>query len=738
MQQKKILVVEDEQALLTLYASVLEKGHNGYSFDVYRAGNYEEAMVLSNEHNFDILLTDYHLPGKDGINLIKSLKQKDTGIACIIISGYLSQDIVKAAKDAGAYTCLKKPCSIYMIKGTIEEALKYQKSSAPSAAVSETISPHREIQCLIDNYPTETVFIDKSLSIQAVNPQFKMLHPEALNKTCYSELYNRTQQCGTCPLNDTNAGAQLFYHGTLASGERINEQIDAWYDREGVHHGYIVSCVLPAEDETTGFLEKPQDTYFFFALDEQGTITYADNAVTQLFNHGDDIIGQSIAQYLHSYFIQLLIKEDMSFLQYAEKNSGHTVSLDFITKDSLIRRTLECELRINKGGFPPEWKVIVIGTDTSAKNEITRLIEFGKETFQQLRTGQFDMVFTIDRSMVIKTINRVTLAKLNARQKDMIGSNMKNLLYNRRDRYAFEQAIHQVQTLKNVYNLRLDLKYQNNKIASLVNISAVRDSFNDEMGYVLVCHDIERQLRMETTLQSIERMRALGQLAAGIAHQINNYTNAIYGSTDLLSDTLKENFTDHPEVIEETETVLRLIRGSIHRLTGLTKHLTTFARAQQPPVISPGDVNRVIIDIMSLLCSQADKKEVSLKTELDDQLPQVPFSPLHLEQGLLNIIMNAMDAVAEKTGKILITTYRDNDNIYIAVKDNGPGIPEEIKHQLFEAFVTTKPAGVGTGLGLNIAKNIIESLKGDITVDSGPGGTIMTLRIPIHNSEVIS
>ncbi|RPJ03715.1 MAG: hypothetical protein EHM28_14765 [Spirochaetaceae bacterium] len=341
------------------------------------------------------------------------------------------------------------------------------------------------------------------------------------------------------------------------------------------------------------------------------------------------------------------------------------------------------------------------------------------------------MVITTGRMLEIKTVNKICLDKLGAKQKQITGTSFKDLLPVRRDRYAFEQAVIQVKTLKSVYNLRMDISYGKKRISTLVNMSAIRDPFNDEAGYVIVLHDIEGRLRMETTLQSIERMRALGQLAAGIAHQINNYTNAIAGSTELLKDSLDDVAKTKPDMASESTSLVKLIRASVEKLTGLTQHLTSFARAQQPPVISAGSVNKVIQDILLLVENQANKKMAALESVLDENIPFIPFSPLHLEQALLNIIMNALDAVPSETGTVRVTTRRECENIIIEISDNGPGISEIVRDRLFEAFVTSKPAGVGTGLGLNIARNVVESLKGSIDVNTGNGGTTMTVRIPI-------
>jgi signal transduction histidine kinase len=182
-----------------------------------------------------------------------------------------------------------------------------------------------------------------------------------------------------------------------------------------------------------------------------------------------------------------------------------------------------------------------------------------------------------------------------------------------------------------------------------------------------------------------------------------------------------------------------MIKNSLNRLSGLTKHLTSFARAQQRPVISLGSINKVINDVLSLIELNIKKKRIILMVSLDENLSFIYLSPLHLEQAVMNVLMNAIDAVEEGTGVIKIKTFQERNWAYITIEDNGPGIPEHIRNQVFEAFVTTKPAGVGTGLGLNVAKDMISSLKGEIELLSEHNaGTKAVIKLPILSQEEIA
>ena len=167
-----------------------------------------------------------------------------------------------------------------------------------------------------------------------------------------------------------------------------------------------------------------------------------------------------------------------------------------------------------------------------------------------------------------------------------------------------------------------------------------------------------------------------------MAHQINNYVSSLSGNTDLLEVELKLDESENPGILKIIDIYIGKIRTSISRLSGLTKHLTLFAKAQQRPVISLGSINKVINDVLSLTELRIMKKHISFSVILDDKIPDTYFSPLHLEQAVLNILMNAIDAVESSRGEINIKTFRQDNTACISIKDNGPGIPESIKHKI--------------------------------------------------------
>ncbi len=760
--KKKILVVEDEKILLDLYATVLLRQGRNLVFDVEKAESAEQALAAAGRREFDLVITDYHLPGEDGITLIAKLKAGHPGSAFILISGYLSPDVQKSAFAAGADTCLKKPCSITSILETVEKALAREAAGAPAptAAVPAMPGPspgepapappgadEAPLRSFLEDFDSSALFIDHSLRVRSVNARFTEEYPsfkEHNDATCHELLYHSPLMCPRCPLHESHGrrmpGPALIEQ-TLPGGVKVVERIEPWPESAGMNgfgDGIVVSLIphVPEVERTetaAGGRRGESKDFFVLALDELGRIVFSDDHFPHLLGlKKSEVLDRPVMDFLYSYFQQYLAKQELDFLGFAAAHGERPATLDFVSGRNGSRHPFVCEFIRRDAGFPPLWKLMVVGMDMGRRLELYRLIEFERESLHSLRYGQFDMVITIDKDCRIKTINKACLAKLDAKHRELVDTDFRVLLTHPRDGQSFRQGIAQAQAMKDVFNLRLDLSFRGRSNPVLVNISAVRDSFNDEIGYVLVLRDIERQLKMEATLRHVERMQALGQLAAGTAHQINNYTSAIMGSGDILQEMLGRALGDRPGERDDALGTLAIIQESIQKLTALTKHLTVFARAQQAPVISSGDVNQVVRDTLALVATHVTKKSVTLRTALEENLPAVYFSPLHLEQAVLNIVMNAVDAVERKKGLVSISTSRLPEWVCISVADNGPGIPEDVRGRIFDAFVTTKPAGVGTGLGLNVARDVVDSIKGSIEVDSVPGrGTTMTIKIPI-------
>jgi two-component system NtrC family sensor kinase len=239
----------------------------------------------------------------------------------------------------------------------------------------------------------------------------------------------------------------------------------------------------------------------------------------------------------------------------------------------------------------------------------------------------------------------------------------------------------------------------------------------------------EKWLLDERLLHS-QKMAAIGELAAGIAHEINNPLAVIRQETEWLLRLLTRKESLDPQDILELRESLHQVLQQVDRCSEITRNLLDFARKREP-VFQAVDLHQVIETMTMLVEKEAKKNHINILRQYDPDLPLVDSDAPQLRQVILNLLNNAVQAI-EKDGTIIIITSRGDDSINIAVQDTGRGIPAEHLEKVFDPFFTTKPLGKGTGLGLSICHGIIHRLGGKIAVASTVGqGTTVTVTLPL-------
>jgi two-component system, NtrC family, sensor kinase len=255
---------------------------------------------------------------------------------------------------------------------------------------------------------------------------------------------------------------------------------------------------------------------------------------------------------------------------------------------------------------------------------------------------------------------------------------------------------------------------------------------SDEMGALAVAFNRmasglqERELALiqaQRALVHSAKMAAFGQLGAGIAHEVNNPLAGILGHTQLAQRRLG------PE--NPAKASLDLIAQETRRCIDIIKNLMRFAR-QETPQFQPVDANEAVGAALSIVDHQLSLHGVRIVRELGLSLPQVNGDINQLQQVLVNLAINAQQAMAGQRGELSVRTRAVGGQVLIELQDSGPGISPELQKKIFEPFFTTKPAGQGTGLGLSVSYGIIESHGGRIEVRSSLGsGATFVISLPV-------
>lgn len=235
----------------------------------------------------------------------------------------------------------------------------------------------------------------------------------------------------------------------------------------------------------------------------------------------------------------------------------------------------------------------------------------------------------------------------------------------------------------------------------------------------------EDKQKLQTQLQHVERLAFVGELSAGIAHELNEPLARILGFAQLIKKSGKLND-------QQAEDVERIVKASLYTRE-IIKKLMIFSR-QMPQQISTVNLNDIVNNILYFIDVRFQGRNIKITKQLYSNLPNIKADEVQVSQVLVNLITNAVHAMPSG-GNIIVKTSRKKDYIALTVTDTGTGMTPEIKSKIFEPFFTTKLPGQGTGLGLSVVQGIIQTHNGKINVISTPGkGSQFEILLPIRRT----
>jgi PAS domain S-box-containing protein len=386
--------------------------------------------------------------------------------------------------------------------------------------------------------------------------------------------------------------------------------------------------------------------------------------------------------------------------------------------------------------------ILSSGEDITLQKEAQRALRESEKRYRQSVEDSPNPIFSVNRDGIIQTWNRASAHIFQFKSEEIVGKSYKKVLWNRDKVSEMERMIEQVFQGRSFNNNDLMYKCKDGSLRFTVcRLYPLRTHGRIVRGCVFANTDVTERKRLEEQLRQAQKMESIGRLAGGIAHDFNNLLTVILGYSDIL---LMETELDEMQRIYAEE-----IKRSSQRAASLTQQLLAFSRKQilQPKVFN---LNTLFRDLEMML-RRLIGEDINLKTCLSENLGLIKADPGQIEQVIMNIALNARDAMLNG-GDLSIETsniqfnknhYKSNPEVkfgnyvLLSMKDTGHGMDEETIKHIFEPFFTTKGIGKGTGLGLATVYGIVKQSDGYIYVESERNrGTLFKIYLPCVDESI--
>jgi two-component system, NtrC family, sensor kinase len=688
-QAVNLLVVDDDVQIRKLLKKVTEA--QGYRCTA--APSAEKARELMAAQPFDILITDIQMPGESGLDLIRFVNQAYPQSATIVISVINDPQEAKSILDLGVCGYITKPFERHQALITIKNALMRRKLEM------ETLNRNRDLELAVRHRTNDyAALVDELTTAKA--------------KVAGSVQYHKDQ---------------LIFMQTLL--DAIPNPI-FFKDAEGIYQG-------------------------------------CNHAFEEFIGHDrDEIIGRTVFDIAPKELADMYYAKDQELINQPGKQTyeGRVRYADGSIRDVFLNKATYTDSSGRVGGM------VGVMIDISQRIQKENALRISEEKNRKMLDNIGLGVALISPRMEIMEMNTMMQQWFPDVKADGVAVCYESFSDPPRhmpcgpcpakktleDGQAHEAIVHR-QCTKGDRDL---------KIIS----SAILDKDGRVIAAIELVKDITDEIAMERELQQSQKMASIGQLAAGVAHEINNPTGFVSSNLNSLQDYLsdldrligqyrafKKSVDDKDIILElnpagrdmlqrientEKEIDIEYIRQDIEDLIGecmqgterikkIVQDLKHFAHPGQDKV-QDTDINRELESTLNVVNNELKYKATVAKNF--NPLPVIQANPQQLNQVFVNILVNAAQAIENK-GEICVCTQALNGHVQISISDNGCGIAPGNITRIFDPFFTTKEIGKGTGLGMNIAYNIIKKHNGTIEVQSEVGkGTVFTIKLPAETS----
>ncbi len=704
-----------------------------------------ELKVVQDEESFreallkfkpDLILSDYMLPRFTGLEALKIAQSFDEHLPFIIVTGSMNEQTAVECMKAGAWDYIikeKLERLIPAVKSALEkkEIIKEKQDAIRSLEESE-----ERFRRLVELAPIAIV-VHKKAAITYANPAaikksgfnsldemigqniFNFIHPDYLPiiKARYEALLK----------------GEVFSPIAIKLLTRDKQEMDVELTSLPLGPSYNVMTLIDdlteqkrLEAQYQGLIEQSSDAIFFFY---KGRLELVNKAFVDMF-------GYTKKECLSNDFdfFKIVSEEHRDGLSerfyLLEKGESKLGLYEFHSYKKNGEKII-CEASISSVPYKRGMAIQGIIRDISERRQVEENIRKLSQVIEQSPTA----VIVTDVKGKIEYVNPAFTKITGYTFDEVKGRNPRFLQSGKVSRKSYRQLWKTIYSGKVWHGEFCNRKKDGSLYWAQIIISPIFDSKGRITHFMGIQDDITEKRQLENKFQQAQKMEAIGRLAGGVAHDFNNMLSVILGYGEIMLSKV------HPK--DPLRQYIDQIMEAAKRSKSLTSQLLAFSRRQslKPEIVN---LNEVIINLKKML-ERLISENIELQLDLEKHLAQVKVDPTQIEQVIMNLVVNARDAMPNG-GKLVIKTRNIkfpqteellpeqknlNDYVMMSVQDSGVGMDELTLSQIFEPFFTTKPQDKGTGLGLASVYGIVKQLKGEIKVDSQVGkGTTFKVFFP--------
>lgn len=423
------------------------------------------------------------------------------------------------------------------------------------------------------------------------------------------------------------------------------------------------------------------------------------------------------------------------FGEHVKKGMSEPVTAKVIRKDGSL---VDVEINANMLEIGGRKLIQGIFRDISERQKAEELIKKEKDFSESIIENADVVIIGLDLDAKVTLFNKKAEDITGYSRAEVMGKDWFRIISFKEGKVAFGKAVQEILNNKVIQPFESSFINKRGEEKTIYSRGApLKDEEGRIIGILGIGEDITEKRKLESQLTQSEKLRALGELAGGVAHNLNNVLAVILGRTQLLRMT-----ADKPPKVERRKSILAMKQGLEVIEKATTDGAETVRRIQEFSRIRSDDRNFEQLDLNQIIDHALEFTKVRWKDDAERKgihvdilkdtsaLPPILGSASELREVFINLINNASDAMP-KGGRLTIRSYKENNHVTITLEDTGEGIPAEITDKIFDPFFTTK-GPQSTGLGMSVSYSIISRHKGTITVDSTEGqGTTFTIKIPI-------